>query len=204
MEVRHEQYATISSRRRLPVNTQKSFIEEVMSATPGETHLDRCIQCGTCGGSCPSGGEMDHTPRALFAMIRADMREEVYQSNTPWYCVSCYYCTVRCPQEVKITDLMYTLKSLSKKRGSAGITPFADFSSTFNDYVINFGRAFEFGLATRFMIKHLDFRDVPGLAGMGIDMVTKQKMGLIPKRINDLDGLKKILKRADEIEEASQ
>lgn len=182
---------------------QKSFIEEVMAATPGETNLEKCIQCGTCGGSCPSGAEMDHTPRALFAMIRADMREDVYKSNTPWYCVSCYYCTVRCPQDVKITELMYTLKNLSQKNGYAGNTPFGDFSATFNDYVINFGRAFEFGLATRFMIKHLDFRDVTGLAGMGLDMLTKQKMGLAPKRINDLDGLQKILKRADEIEEAS-
>ncbi|MBK6710249.1 MAG: 4Fe-4S dicluster domain-containing protein [Chloroflexi bacterium] len=50
-----------------------------------------CIQCGTCGGSCPSGQDMDHTPRQLFAMIRADMRDEVLRSNTPWYCVSCYF-----------------------------------------------------------------------------------------------------------------
>jgi len=180
------------------------FLEEVMAATPGESHLDHCIQCGTCGGSCPSGADMDHTPRAIFAMIREDMREEVFKSNTPWYCVSCYYCTVRCPQEVKITELMYTLKSLSKKAGYADITPFADFSDTFNDYVFNNGRAFEFGLATRFMIKHFDFRDIPGLAGMGFDMMSKQKMSLAAKKIEGLAGLQNILKRADEIEEASR
>ena len=63
-----------------------SFLEEVMQATPGDSRLEMCIQCGTCGGSCPSGPDMDHPPRAIIAMVRADMREEVFRSNTPRYC----------------------------------------------------------------------------------------------------------------------
>jgi heterodisulfide reductase subunit C len=31
---------------------------------------------------------MDHTPRMLFAMLRAGMRDEVLRSNTMWLCVS--------------------------------------------------------------------------------------------------------------------
>lgn len=181
-----------------------SFVEEVMRATPGESHLDMCIQCGTCGGSCPSGADMDHTPRAIFAMVREEMREEVYKSNTYWYCISCYYCTVRCPQEVHITDLMYTLKSLASKNGYAKNTPYEDFSKTFCNFVINFGRAFEFGIATLPTMKHLHFRNIPGLAEMGLGMMAKQKMSLIPKKIKGLDGLQKVLQRADEIEEKSR
>lgn len=179
-----------------------SFVEEVMRATPGESHLDMCIQCGTCGGSCPSGADMDHTPRAIFAMIRQDMREEVFKSNTAWFCISCYYCTVRCPQEVHITDLMYTLKSLSQKAGYARNKPWSDFSLTFNEYVYNYGRAFEFGLATRTSIKHLRIEKIPGLTELGFGMMAKQKMSLTPpKKIEGLDALQKILNRADEIEE---
>lgn len=180
------------------------FVEEVMKATPGESHLDMCIQCGTCGGSCPSGADMDHTPRAIFAMVREEMREEVFQSNTPWYCISCYYCTVRCPQEVHITDLMYTLKSLSHKYGYAKNKTYDDFSQTFNYFVVNYGRAFEFGVATVPTLKHLNLRNIPGLAELGIGMMAKQKMRLIPKKIKGLDGLQKVLKRADEIEEKTR
>ena len=36
-------------------------------------------------------------------------------SNTPWICVSCYHCVVRCPQGVHIADVMYTLKSMAIK-----------------------------------------------------------------------------------------
>lgn len=51
----------------------------------------------------------------LSAMLRAGMREEVLRSNTMWLCVSCYHCVVRCPQEVHIADVMYTLKGMAIK-----------------------------------------------------------------------------------------
>ena len=182
-----------------------SFLEEVMQATPGDSRLEMCTQCGTCGGSCPSGPDMDHTPRAIIAMVRADMREEVFRCNTPWYCISCYYCTVRCPQEVHITDIMYTLKSMGVHRGFAQTnTASPGFSLTFNEYVFDYGRAFEFGLATRQSLRHASVRDFPGLAQLGMGMLTKRRMNLIPTRIDGLDGLQKILTRADEIEEESR
>ena len=59
-----------------------SLMHEVAEATAGVSHLEMCIQCGTCGGSCPSAADMDHTPRMLFAMLRAGMRDEVLRSNT--------------------------------------------------------------------------------------------------------------------------
>lgn len=175
-----------------------SFFDEVVAKTPGNPHLEKCIQCGTCGGSCPSGADMDHTPRALFAMIAADMKDVVLRSNTPWYCVSCYYCTVRCPQEVHITDLMYTLKRMSIKEGlyresSAASAP--EFSETFIDYVENYGRSFELGLATRYHLKHRPL-DVLKMAPMGLGMFRRKRMDLMPKRIRGSEQLKKILNKA--------
>ncbi len=83
-----------------------NLLHEVAKRTAGDSRLEMCIQCGTCGGSCPSAAAMDHTPRLLFAMLRAGMRDEVMTSNTFWVCVSCYHCMVRCPQEVHIPDVM--------------------------------------------------------------------------------------------------
>ena len=87
-----------------------TLLEEVASRTAGVSRLEMCIQCGSCGGSCPSAAIMDHTPRMLFAMLRAGMREDALKSNTYWMCVSCYHCVVRCPQNVHIADVMYTLE----------------------------------------------------------------------------------------------
>lgn len=179
-----------------------NFLEEVSARTAGESRLEMCIQCGTCGGSCPSAMDMDHTPRAIFAMIRAGMRDQVLSSNTPWICVSCYFCTVRCPQEVQITDLMYTLKSMAIQEKKYKESTAPEFSQTFVDLVENYGRSFEFGLATRHYLRHFPLR-LPGMAPMGLGMLSKRRMEIAPKRIKGIDQLHAILARAKELEVAS-
>ncbi|MBI4558573.1 MAG: 4Fe-4S dicluster domain-containing protein [Candidatus Hydrogenedentes bacterium] len=85
------------------------FAREIM-AMPGGENLNRCIQCGTCSGSCPVAMYMDYSPRKIIAMTRAGFREEVLRSSAIWMCASCYNCTVECPRQIKITDIMYALK----------------------------------------------------------------------------------------------
>jgi heterodisulfide reductase subunit C len=179
-----------------------TFFDEVGAATPGQSRLELCLQCGTCGGSCPSGPDMDHTPRALFALIQAGLKEQVLRSNTPWYCVSCYYCTVRCPQQIRITDLMYTLKRMAIREGyyqesSAAAAP--DFSDYFIDMVENFGRSFEMGLATRYYLRHNPLGLVKMATTMGPGMFFKGRMGIIPTRIKNIGQLKAILSKAKEV-----
>jgi heterodisulfide reductase subunit C len=179
-----------------------TFFDEVVTATPGgKVNLELCLQCGTCGGSCPSGPDMDHTPRALFAMISAGMREQVLSSNTPWFCVSCYYCTVRCPQEIRITDLMYSLKRMATREGYSrkSSSPSApEFSQTFVDFAENYGRSFELGVATRFILTHNPLGMVK-MAPMGMGMLRRGRMDLTPKRIKGIDQLKAILAKAKEM-----
>lgn len=179
-----------------------SLLKEVAMRTPGDPHLEMCIQCGTCGGSCPSASAMDHTPRAIFAMLRAGMREDVMKSNTPWMCVACYYCTVRCPQDIHITDVMYTLKNMALESGSIKDNTASDFSKTFIRNVENYGRSFEIGLAGIHSLKHPKLAArLPQMTPMAIGMLTKKGMSpLPPRRIKGMDQLKKILKRAKELE----
>src|SRR5512144_964875 len=135
-----------------------SLLHEVSIKTAGVSHLEMCIQCGTCGGSCPVARDMDHTPRMLFAMLRAGMRDEVLRSNTPWICVSCYHCVVRCPQEVHIADVLYTLKSMSlQAKLDAGCTA-RDFAQAVVELVEAVGRSYELGLASRHYLRHFPLR----------------------------------------------
>jgi heterodisulfide reductase subunit C len=185
----------------LDTNPNLRFLEEVSAATAGVARLEMCIQCGTCGGSCPSAADMDHTPRMLFAMIRAGMREAALRSNTPWMCVSCYHCVVRCPQDVHITDVMYTLKSMAIRAQLYRDSTAPDFSQTFVDMVENYGRSYEFGLATRHYLKHYPLR-LPGMVPMGLGMLTKKRMDIQPHKIDGIDQLQAILNRAKELEAA--
>jgi quinone-modifying oxidoreductase, subunit QmoC len=176
-----------------------SLLHEVSLATAGNSRLEMCIQCGTCGGSCPAGSDMDHTPRMVFAMLRAGMREEALRSNTPWICVSCYQCVVRCPQEIHITDVMYTLKSMAIEAKLYREASPPAFSQTFVDMVENYGRSFELGLATRHYLKHYPLR-LPGMVPMSLGLLTKKRLNLMPHRIKKMEQLTAILDKAKELE----
>ncbi|MBK8782706.1 MAG: 4Fe-4S dicluster domain-containing protein [Anaerolineales bacterium] len=189
----------VRPRAGLNVPEDLSLLEHVSAATAGVSHLQMCIQCGSCGGSCPSASDMDHTPRMLFAMLRAGLRDEVLRSNTPWICVSCYHCVVRCPQNVHITDVMYTIKAMAIREKIFADTTASDFSETFVEMVEKYGRSFEFGLATRHYLKHQPLR-LPGMTGMGLGMLTKSRMSITPKRIKNMPQLTAILDKAKKLE----
>ena len=188
---------------RHPSEVAPRFIDEIRAATAGDSRIETCIQCGTCSGSCPSAADMDHTPRMLFAMARAGFRHEVLTSNTPWMCVSCYFCSVRCPKEIHIPDVMYAIKSIATREHLAPEATAADFSKTFVDNIHRYGRSYEVGLVARHYLRHYPLR-LPGMAPMGIGMVTKGRMDFVPHHITGLPGLRAILARAAELEAAGR
>jgi len=180
-------------------NSNHDFLEEVMAATPGAETLITCLQCGTCGGSCPSGSDMDNTPRQIFAMINAGMRDDVLRSNTPWYCVSCYYCMTRCPKEIPITDIMYTLKNMAVRAKLYPDRDAPDFSKTFISFVENYGRSFEVGLASRYHLTHKPLKKFD-MVPFALNMLMKNRLSLRPERIKNIDQLQAILNKAKTLE----
>jgi heterodisulfide reductase subunit C len=178
-----------------------TFFEEVITKTPGGEALRLCLQCGTCGGSCPSGEDMDYTPRHIFAMLAANMKDKVLRSNTPWYCVSCYYCTERCPQEIPITDIMYTLKRMAIAQGLYEDADAPDWSQTFIGMVEQFGRSYELGLATRYHLTHRPLGKIR-LGTFALDMLRRDRLALTPSSIKNTSQLRAILDKAKELEGA--
>jgi heterodisulfide reductase subunit C len=181
---------------RAPAN---AFLAEVTAAAATPTRLALCIQCGTCGGSCPSAADMDHTPRQLFAMVRAGMRDTVLRSNTPWMCVSCHLCVIRCPQEIRIPEVMGVLKAMADREGTTPGSAAPDFSRTFVSNIHRYGRSYEIGLVARHYLRHYPLR-LPSMAPAGISMLAKGRMGFGIHRIRGMDQLNAILDRAGELE----
>lgn len=175
------------------------FLHEVLAATPITTRLELCIQCGTCGGSCPSAADMDHTPRMIFAMVRAGLRDQVLHSNTPWMCVACQTCTVRCPQEIRIPDVMSTLKALADEARLAPSTTAPAFSRTFVGNIHRFGRSYEVGLVALHYLRHYPLR-LPAMMPAGVSMLTSGRMGFGVHRIRQMHQLTAILDRAAALE----
>jgi len=169
-------------------------VATLMSVMDGNP-IDVCIQCGTCSGSCPAVEYMDYSPREIIALIRADLRDRVIYSDTIWCCSSCYSCTVRCPKNIKITEMMYALKRYciwkhKHKRGAIG----PDFSRKFVKMVVKTGKSYEPGLATTFMFRY-GIRGMIDNMSMGMSLLQKRRMSIVPKTVKRIKNFRKVLNR---------
>lgn len=161
-----------------------------------------CIQCGTCSGSCPTAPQMDHSPRRIMQMLQWAMEEEVLSSSTIWLCATCYSCTVRCPRQISITEVMLRLRSIAIKRGYQETEGMA-FNKSFVDTLRRYGRVWEPELLIRYHLK----KNLPALLGQipfGLTMLAKRRITLLPERMEDVGELKEIFKRLEEKERGGQ
>ncbi|MCK4236642.1 MAG: 4Fe-4S dicluster domain-containing protein [Candidatus Krumholzibacteria bacterium] len=175
------------------------FLEEIYSL-PGGADIKKCIQCGTCSASCPTSYVMEYSPRKIFSLIRAGFRDEVLCSNTIWFCSSCYTCSVRCPKEIKITDVMYALKRLAIKEGKAKGKKAVVLSKTFVKMVNKYGRNHEAELMTRYIFGAEllgAFKFIP----QGWRLFSNGRLPILPHKMKNIDQLRKILKKVEELGE---
>ncbi len=157
--------------------------------------LKACMQCGTCSGTCPAVGFMDHSPRRLIEMINAGLKDQVLASNTYWYCASCYYCTVRCPRGIDIAELMYALKrySIWQNRYKEGLIG-PVFSETFVKTILRSGRSYEPVLATSYLFTFGPREFLEEALG-ATNLMLKGRIPLLPPRIKRVENFRRMVKR---------
>jgi heterodisulfide reductase subunit C len=97
---------------------------------------------------------MQYTPNELFRLIQLGDRAIVLTSNTFWFCVSCYTCSIRCPNDIDIAHIMDSLRELSLEAGYPSALPQArDFHRIFLDCIRRSGRVSELELMARYNLK---------------------------------------------------
>ena len=95
------------------------FCNEVASL-PGGENIRKCFACGTCAAGCPvTNIDEEYNCRKIIRQILLGMRKEVLTSPVIWFCIMCYRCYARCPQQVNFTDVMRVLRHLAIRDGYA-------------------------------------------------------------------------------------
>lgn len=194
----------IDSNLTIPQRTEQelrdAFWEQVHSFPEGDK-IKQCLQCGTCTGTCPVSDVMDITPRQTIAMFRAGLLKEILNSRTIWICASCYSCTVRCPVGIRVTDTLYALKRLAmEKKIYPDNFPVYALSQAFIKNVYKYGRNYELGLGIKYFLK-ASILKLFGSAGVGMAMITRGRMGLLPQKIKKIDEVQAIIDKANQLGE---
>lgn len=175
------------------------FLEQV-KAIPGGERLKRCIQCGTCTGSCPVSYAMDISPRQLIALFRAGEMATIMKSRTIWICASCYACTTRCPSGIKITDTIYALKRTAMERDAITEAPQVQrLARIFTDTLVKYGRLHEGTLIRKYYMQ-TNPRKFLDLIPLAKKMWVTKRIQMFPKAIRAHAALARIVQKAQEID----
>ena len=187
---------------------RNSFLREVEEKVDDGEWVKMCMQCGVCAGSCTFGPDWEHTPQKIFMMIRAGKREEVLSSHSMWLCTSCYNCMVRCPRELPITHIMHGLASYAHRLGLAPKNqPTRDFSLIFWENCTKTGRVNELRMTISVYFREgfvSGVKKMWALRDIGRGLFFAKRLNplelFVSHGCKDKDGLRRALKKADEIE----
>ncbi|WP_413823639.1 MULTISPECIES: CoB--CoM heterodisulfide reductase subunit C [unclassified Methanobrevibacter] len=122
----------------------------------GVESVDLCFQCGTCGGTCPSGRKTPYRVRKLVRNCLLGLKEAVITDDALWMCTTCYTCQERCPRGVKIVDVV---KQARREASHAGYM--AKAHKMTGVFVMNTGHGVPINDATKAMRKRIGLPELP-------------------------------------------
>ena len=161
------------------------------------TQINQCYQCGKCSAGCPAAFAMDYTPRQVIRMLQLGMIKESLQADSIWICATCMTCSTRCPRGVDTAALMEDLRRQAIREGTASDRKIEIFNDLFLKLVEKYGRIYETGLILGFNLKTSQiFKD----SQLGVPMLRRGKLHLLPKKIKAVEEVQAIFKRVREME----
>lgn len=94
-----------------------SFAKEIASVPGGEA-INKCIQCGICTASCVvAHANEKYRPRQLIQKILIGKRDEVLESDLPWFCMTCRMCEERCQEGISPAEIFQAVRHVAASEG---------------------------------------------------------------------------------------
>lgn len=165
--------------------------------------VQTCMQCGTCTGSCASSFAMDHTPRRLWRLVQLGLKHEIFNSKTFSICSSCYYCTLRCPRGLPLTEAMHDLKQIAAAEGIGPDKKGARFYKSFLQTARRYGRVREMELMGRYFLAMKNPFLPFGYSYLGMKLICKRKVSPQIPRLFGPGKLDAICRKVEELEASS-
>lgn len=138
--------------------------------------VSSCIQCGTCTGSCPNAFAMDLTPRQLWYLVLMGENETIFESKTFSLCSVCYYCMLRCPRGLPLTEAMSALKQIAAKDDLPYYKKSIRFYKSFMHSVRCHGRVKEMAFMTHYFLSMKNPLTPFSFAPLGVRLMRKRKV----------------------------
>ena len=162
-------------------------------------NVSACFQCEKCTNGCPVSFAMDIVPHKVMRLVQLGLKDEVLRSDTIWLCASCETCSTRCPNGIDIAHIMDTLRQMSQREGIKASQPDVPiFHNAFLASMKRHGRVHEMSMVVTYLLKSQGIRGLLNYTGMGLDMMRKGKIILLPSPLRANSQVRKIFNRVKE------
>jgi len=95
---------------------------DIANKLPGAVTFSHCFGCQSCTTVCPVVMNYENPqevlgllPHQIMNCLGLGLTEMATGPQMLWDCVTCYQCQEHCPQNVKVTDILFQLKNLAVK-----------------------------------------------------------------------------------------
>ncbi len=184
------------------IKEKPAFLSDPLA--PVREMLQACIQCGTCTASCANSFAMDQTPRRLWRMVIMGQKDEIFKSKTFALCSSCYYCTLRCPRGLALTEAMGALKQIAAREKIASCKSGTLFYTSFLESVRRHGRVREMEFMTHYFILMKNPIIPFKYTSLGMRLLSKGKIAIpLSKKKKGPGSLKALFRKVAELEQLS-
>ena len=176
------------------------FLRQIETAGPYQTSA--CFQCRKCTNGCPVTFAMDLFPDEVIRLVILGHRKAVLRCDTIWVCAACETCTTRCPNDVKIAELMDCLKEMAVQEGVRSTQPqILSLHTSFLKDVKRWGRVFETTFLPEYFLRSGEllrmWKTGTWRAEMRLSwqMTRKRRFPILPKTIKGKKEVRQILAR---------
>lgn len=172
-----------------------SFIREV-EAESGQK-VSNCYQCGNCSAGCPAAFTYDLQTNQIMRAVQLGLKDKVLNSKSIWMCLSCSTCSLRCPNNIDVANVMETLRHMARRENRVNVPVMNKFWLSFLNTVRAFGRSFEIGTMVLYMLRSLRLTTDVDLAPGAL---SKGKLGFKPHVVPEggAKAVARIFKRYEE------
>ena len=154
------------------------------------TDIRRCFHCQSCGGGCPVSQAMAYRPNGVIRLLQLGQVREALQSSDIWYCIGCNTCSMACPQAIDIAAFMDVMRQMAIEEGVPLAEPdILAFHREVVGSIHRYGRTHKLEIMMRYKLGQRDlFSDID----LGLRMLAKRKLDLLPSKISDQRAIKRI------------
>lgn len=109
-------------------------------------HIDKeklksCYQCGKCSSGCEVNRlDPAFQPHTLMHLAGIAGLDDLLKNAVIWKCTTCFTCSERCPQKVRVTDILWSMKALAARSGH-----FPESLAAQKDVLLKTGRLYPVG-----------------------------------------------------------